>query len=338
MKQVWITRSGAPETLQVREAAEPTAGAGEVRIRVAYAGVNFADIQARLGQYPDAPKPPCVVGYEVSGIVDQVGSTVRGLAVGDRVMALTRFGGYSEVVSVNADWVHKLPDSISMEAAASIGVNYGTAWVMLTLQANARPGQTVLIQSAAGGVGLASLQVCLWRGAVPIGTASAGKHARLKQMGCGMCIDYRNQDVEAEVRRLTGGRGVDIALDSRGGSSIRACYRLLAPLGHLVTFGFGDTVTGKRMNPLSLIKGLVTTPFFHPLSLVNANRSVSGLNMGRLFPEFGRMHDQITQIVRLVADGTFSPVVDQVFSFEEAAAAHHYIQDRRNFGKVLLKP
>ena len=337
MRQVWITGSGAPEKLQVREAAEPSAGAGEVRISVAYAGVNFADIQARLGQYPDAPKPPCVVGYEVSGVIDQVGAGVDGFAAGDRVMALTRFGGYSEVVAVNAEWVHRLPDQVSLEAAGAIPVNYGTAWVMLTRQANVRPGQTVLIQSAGGGVGLAALQTCLWRGGTPIGTASAGKHARLRQMGCARCIDYRSQDVEAEVLKLTEGRGVDIALDSAGGSSIRMNYRLLAPLGHLVMFGFGGTVTGKRMNPLSLLKGLATTPFFHPLALVNANRSISGLNMGRLFPEYGRMRDEIRQIVALVADGTFVPVVDKVFPFEEAAAAHHYLQDRRNFGKVLLK-
>ncbi len=338
MKQVWITGSGAPEKLQVREAAEPSAGAGEVRIRVAYAGVNFADIQARMGQYPDAPKPPCVVGYEISGVIDQLGSGVSGFAVGDRVMALTRFGGYSEVVAVNADWVHKLPDSISLETAGAIAVNYGTAWVMLTRQANVRSGATVLVQSAGGGVGLAALQICLWRGATPIGTASAGKHVRLKQMGCEHCIDYRGQDVEGEVLKLTAGRGVDIALDSAGGSSIRMNYRLLAPLGHLVIFGFAATVTGERMNPLSLIKGLLTTPFFHPLALLNENRSVSGLNMGRLFPEYGRMRGEIGQIVGLVADGTFTPVVDKVFPFEEAAAAHQYLQDRRNFGKVLLKP
>ena len=338
MKQVWITGSGAPEKLQVREAAEPTAGAGQVRIRVAYAGVNFADIQARLGQYPDAPKPPSVVGYEISGVIDQIGAGVSGLAAGDRVMALTRFGGYSEVVAVASEWVHKLPDQVSLETAGAVAVNYGTAWVMLTRQANVRPGQTVLVQSAGGGVGLAAVQTCLWRGATPIGTASAGKHQRLKAMGCERCIDYRSQDVEAEVLRLTDGRGVDIALDSAGGNSIRVNYRLLAPLGHLVMFGFGGTVTGKRINPLSLIKGLLTTPFFHPLTLLNANRSVSGLNMGRLFPEYGRMRDEIGQIVGLVADGTFAPVVDKVFPFEQAAAAHHYLQDRRNFGKVLLKP
>ena len=174
MKQVWITGAGAPEELQLREAVEPSAGAGEVRIRVAYAGVNFADVQARMGQYPDAPKPPCVVGYEVSGVIDQVGSDVAGFAAGDRVMALTRFGGYSEVVAVNADWVHKLPDSISLETAGAIAVNYGTAWVMLTRQANVRSGATVLVQSAGGGVGLAALQICLWRGATPLDSIWGG--------------------------------------------------------------------------------------------------------------------------------------------------------------------
>lgn len=338
MRQIWITAAGAPETLEVRESADPEAGSGEVRIRVGYSGVNFADIQARLGQYPDAPPIPCVVGYEVSGVIDQVGAGVTGLEEGDRVLALSKFGGYSDLVPVNAEWVQKLPADVSLEAGAALPVNYATAWTMLVRQGGLRRGDTVLIHSAGGGVGLAALQICLWKGAVPIGTASAGKHERLRQAGYAHCIDYRTEDFEAGVMKFTEGRGVDIVLDPQGGKSFRKSYRCLAPLGRLYLFGAADLVAGKTRSPVRLLKVLLQTPFFHPLDMLNTNRGVQGINMGRLFPEFGRMRGDLEEIVRKTAEGVFSPVVDKVFSFDDAAAAHQYIQDRRNFGKVLLEP
>ncbi|MCP5191136.1 MAG: zinc-binding dehydrogenase [Pseudomonadales bacterium] len=336
MKQVWISAKGAPETLQLRETADPRAGAGELRIRTAFAGINFADIQARMGQYPDAPPVPCVVGYEVSGIVDQVGQGVSGFSPGDRVLTFTRFGGYSDTVVVDASWVHKVPAGISLQAAAAVPVNYATAWTMLVRLGSLQPGETVLIHSAGGGVGIAALQICQWRGASAIGTASAGKHQRLRELGYAHCIDYRSQDFEREVMRFTAGRGVDVVLDPQGGNSFRKSYRCLAPLGRLFMFGVADSVQGERMQPLALLRALVTTPVFHPLSLLNNNRGVFGTNMGRLFGEFDRLTPDLAEIVRLLGEGTLAPVVDKVFPLEQAAAAHHYIQERRNFGKVLL--
>lgn len=338
MKQVWITSKGAPQTLQLRETADPQVGAGQVRIRVAFAGVNFADIQARMGQYPDAPPIPCVVGYEVAGIIDQVGRGVTGFSEGDRVLSFTRFGGYSDTVVVDASWVHKVPDAVSLEAAAAIPVNYATAWTMLIRLGSLQPGETVLVHSAGGGVGIAALQICQWRGATAIGTASSGKHGRLQELGYAHCIDYRSQNFEQEVKRYTGGRGVDVVLDPQGGNSFRRSYRCLAPLGRLFMFGMAGSVQGERLNPLALLRELVTTPWFHPLSLLNNNRGVFGTNMGRLFEEFERLSPDMEEIVRLLGEGTLAPVVDRIFPFSEAAAAHQYLQDRKNFGKVLLQP
>lgn len=338
MKQVWISGKGAPETLQLREAPDPQVGAGQLRIRVAFSGVNFADIQARMGQYPDAPPIPCVVGYEVSGTVDQVGSGVSGFAEGDRVLSFTRFSGYSDTVVVDASWAHKVPEGVSLESAAAIPVNYATAWTMLIRLGSLQQGETVLVHSAGGGVGIAALQICQWRGAIAIGTASSGKHARLKEMGYAHCIDYRSQDFETEVMRHTGGRGVDVVLDPQGGSSFRRSYRCLAPLGRLFLFGMAGSVQGDRMKPLALLRELLTTPWFHPLSLLNNNRGVFGTNMGRLFDQFDRLSPDMAEIVHLLGEGTLAPVVDRVFPFAEAAAAHHYLQDRKNFGKVLLQP
>src|ERR1019366_688559 len=155
MRQIWISRPGPPEVLEVRTAPDPDAGPGEVRIRVHAAGINFADLMARVGLYPDAPKLPCVVGYEVSGTVDQVGAGVTHCAVGDRVMAMPRFGGYTDTLVVSGEQVFRIPAAMTLEEAAALPVVYLTAYTMMLFTGTLRPGSSVLIHSAAGGVGLA---------------------------------------------------------------------------------------------------------------------------------------------------------------------------------------
>src|SRR5262245_3681658 len=184
MRSVWIPRTGPPEVLEVREGADPVPGHGEALVRVRASGVNFADVMARLGFYADAPPRPCVVGYEVAGTVERVGAGADGgLAPGQRVVALTRFGGYAEAVSVPAAQVFPLPDRLSFEEGAAIPVNYLTAVLMLRYFGNVRAGDRVLVHAAAGGVGMAAIQLCRIAGAEVIGTASASKHAILKEAG-----------------------------------------------------------------------------------------------------------------------------------------------------------
>ena len=189
MRQIWITKTGAPEVLQVREAPDPEAGAGQVRVRVSASGINFADLMARVGLYPDAPKLPCVVGYEVSGIVDQIGAGVSGLAVGDRVLAMCKFGGYSDVVVVPDPQIVKMPPQMTFEEGAALPVVYVTAYNMMLFTGNLRPGSSVLIHSAAGGVGLAAIQIAKTRGCKILGIASASKHDFLREQGCQHPID-----------------------------------------------------------------------------------------------------------------------------------------------------
>ncbi|HXO20612.1 MAG TPA: medium chain dehydrogenase/reductase family protein [Thermoanaerobaculia bacterium] len=338
MRQAWVTRHGGPEVLQVREAPDPPVGEGEVRIRVAAAGVNFADVLARIGLYPDAPKPPCVLGYEVAGEVDAVGPGEDGFRVGDRVLAITHFGGYASTVVEPAMQVVPLPAGLDFPRAAAIPVNYMTAWLMLVRMGNVQAGEQVLVRSAAGGVGQAAVQICRLRGASVIGTASPSKHERLRQSGVAHCLDYRQEDLVAEVRRLTGGRGVDIALDAVGGRSFRDSYRCLAPLGRLMVFGMSSFAPGRRRRLLAILKGLYGTPRFHPMSLINRNRGVFGLNIGHLWQQAGLLRTMLDEIVRLTAAGTFDPVVDRAFPLEGAGDAHAYLQERKNFGKVILTP
>src|SRR5260221_6173185 len=236
MKQVWITRRGPPDVLVVKEAADPEPGPGEVRVRTAAMGGTFAVLLARIGLYPDAPKLPCVVGYEVSGTVDAVGAGVVSLKVGDRVLALTRFGGYSDTIVAPEVQVLPMPSRLTFEKAAAIPVNYITAWIMLVKLGALAKGERILIHAAAGGVGQAALQIARWRGAEVFGTASASKHERLRQLGVAHCIDYHTQDFEEEIRRLTDGKGVDVVIDAVGGKPFKKSYRWLAPLGTLFMF------------------------------------------------------------------------------------------------------
>jgi NADPH:quinone reductase-like Zn-dependent oxidoreductase len=229
MKQIWIQRSGGPEVLTLRDAPDPTPGPGDVLIDVAAAGVNFADVLARMGMYPDAPPLPAVVGYEVAGTVRDVGAGVTGITAGREVVALTRFGGYSDVVSVPEAQVFLKPAGMSFSEAAAVPVNYLTAALALFRFGSLQAGETVLVQNAGGGVGIAATQLAKSRGATVYGTASAWKHEELSRLGVDHSIDYRHEDVISAVNDLTGGRGVDIILDPIGGSSLKRDMEILAP-------------------------------------------------------------------------------------------------------------
>jgi synaptic vesicle membrane protein VAT-1 len=338
MRQIWISRAGTPDVLELREAPDPTPTAGEVRIRVAASGINFADVSARMGLYPDAPPIPCVVGYEVAGVVDELGEGVEDLELGAEVAALTRFGGYSDVVCAPRNQVVRVPEGVSLSTAAAVPVNYLTAWLMLIELGNLSADHTVLVHAAAGGVGQAALQICKWRGAKVIGTASAGKHERLREVGVDHCIDYRTQNFETEVMRITEGLGVDIVLDAVGGESYAKSYRCLRHLGRLFMFGASSFMPGQKRRWIPVIKGLLATPKFKPFDMLDNNRGVFGINLGHLWHETERSRVVCERVFAKLGDGTFTPVIDKEFGFDEAAAAHTYMQERRNFGKLLLVP
>jgi len=339
MRAVWITRPAGPEALQVRETADPQPGPGQVRIRVRAAGLNFAEVMAAQGLYPDAPKPPCVVGYEVAGVVDTLGQRTQGHAPGDRVLAMTHFGGHADVVCAPAQQVLPIPDAMSFEEAAAIPVNYLTAYHMLFRVANVRPGERVLVHMAAGGVGTAVLQLCRTVDDLEVfGTASAGKHEVLRAEGCAHPIDYRTTDYAAEVRRLTGGEGVDVVLDPLGGNDWRKGLKLLRPSGRLVAFGFANLASGPRRRPARLASQVVSIPLLTPLQLMNHNWTVSGVNIGHLWDQMAVLREELQAVLALWDKGSIKPHIDRTYPFAEAAEAHRRILRRRNIGKVLLKP
>ena len=256
MKALVLTGTGGYDVLRVQERPDPPVGPGEVRIAVKAAGINFADTMARVGLYPDAPKTPCVLGYEVAGEIESVGAGVEGRAVGERVVAGTRFGGQAELVTVAAEQALPLPAALSFEQGAAFPVNYGTAYAALIVMGSLREGNRVLIHAAAGGVGIAATQIARNTGAEIFGTSSPSKHEAIRAQGVAHPIDYRTLDFEAEVMRITGGEGVDLVIDAQGPTSFRKDYRLLRSGGRLVMYGISENSKGGKRDIPSTLKAL----------------------------------------------------------------------------------
>jgi NADPH:quinone reductase-like Zn-dependent oxidoreductase len=341
MRQVVITKVGPPEVLQVRESPDPEAGAGQIRLKVRAAGINFADLMARLGLYPDAPKLPCVVGYEASGIVDQVGVGVSEFSIGDRVIAVPHFGAQTDTLVVPAEQAFRMPATMSFEEGAALPVVYLTAHHMMLYTGNLRRGARVLIHSAAGGVGLAAIQLARIYDCEIFGLASPSKHEFLRSQGVHHLIDSAGADAGAyveTVRQLVGDKGLDLVLDPTGGSSFNHGYKLLGPAGRLVAFGFSAAADGPRRSLLRVIGQLARTRFWTLMTLMNDNKTLTGVNMGHLFSRLDILRPQLETLMNFYEAGQIRPYVDRTFSFAEAAAAHQYLHDRKARGKILLVP
>ena len=338
MKQIFITGHGGIDKLQLREAPDPQPQAGELRVRVNASGINFADIMAREGLYPDAPKIPCVVGYEVSGVVDAVGTDTDKSWIGKEVFGLTRFGGYADVVVAPKIQLFEKPAALCHAQAAAIPVNYLTAWQLLVVVGSLSADETVLIHNAGGGVGLAAIDIARHIGATIYGSASAGKHDFLKSRGVHEAIDYTQGDWLPSVMRLTGDRGVELITDPLGGKHWKKSYKALRHTGRLGMFGISVATESGLAGPLRLLKTALGMPLFNPVSLMNDNRAVFGVNMGHLWHEPLKIRRWMDALLQGVADGWVRPHVDREFAFAEVGAAHAHIQSRRNIGKVILIP
>jgi synaptic vesicle membrane protein VAT-1 len=343
MRAVVLTTHGGPEVLRVEDRLDPPLGPGQVRVAVRAAGINFADLMARSGVYPDAPAPPCVLGYEFAGEVEAVAEGVESVSEGDRVTGATRFGGYAERVSVPAEQVLPLPEALSFEQGAAVPVTYGTAYAALVIMGGVREGDRALIHAAGGGVGTAATQLAKARGAEVFGTASASKHDAIRARGVDHPIDYRSRDFAEEVMRITGGEGVDVIIDALGPESFHKDYRILRQGGRLVMYGLADVQTGDRRNIRAVLENLArmpfaTLPWWKSLSLMNENKGVFGLNMLHWWDREGSV-DRIVQPLRAALEaGELDPVVAEAFPFDRAGEAHSFIQERRNVGKVVLVP
>jgi NADPH:quinone reductase-like Zn-dependent oxidoreductase len=323
MRAVVITKHGPPEVLQVQERPDPQARDGKVLIDVKAAGINFADTMARVGLYPDAPKPPCVVGYEVAGTRTDTG---------ERVMAGTLFNGYAERVAANPDDIVPLPDALSFEQGAAIPVNYATAWQGLLGYGPLEAGARVLIHAAAGGVGISATQIAKARGAELWGTASPGKHEAIRGIGIDHPLDYTRSGWERGLPKF------DVVMDAVGGRSFRTSYKLLRPGGRLIAFGASSVMAGETRNLLNAGRAALSMPRFNLIKQMSESKAVIGLNMLTLWKDRGTLEPWIGPVRELVDAGVVQPVVAEAFPFHRAPDAHRYIAERRNVGKVVLTP
>jgi NADPH:quinone reductase-like Zn-dependent oxidoreductase len=338
MRQIVTTKTGGTEVLQVQEAPDPQAKPDEVIVTVRAAGLNFADILARQGLYPDGPAKPCVMGYEVAGVVESVGANVDRSLIGKAVVAMTRFGGQSEKVLVQERQLFAKPDSLSFEQAAAVPVNYLTAWALLVVMGGLRKGEAVLIHNAGGGVGLAALDIAKHIGATTYGTASPGKHEFLRQRGLEHPIDYRNQDWLPALKQMTNDRGVELVIDPIGGGHWKKSYQALRTTGRLGMFGVSTASANGLRGKLKLVKAAAQMPRFYPLGLLSKNRGVFGLNLGHMWHEPEKVAEWVRDIMQGINEGWIQPHVDRAFPFDQAGAAHAYMEARKNIGKVVLVP
>ena len=332
MKRIVYTKRGGLEAIEIIDEKSPEPGNNEVMIEVHRAGINFADLMMRQGLYGAAPDFPFTPGYEVSGVIRAIGSDVERHNVGDRVVALTGFGGYAEQVVVSEERAWTLPDNVSFDAAAAMPVTYLTAHHMLVHLGNFREGDSVLVHHAAGGVGTATAQIVkALKGGRIYGTASAEKANFVEEMG--MIHIPRGEDF---VQRIKGeSDGVHHALDPVGGKHVMESYKALRNGGRLYVFGASSAVKGPKRSLWTAIKMWRTTPRFDPIRMMNSNKSVFGVHMG-MWKDEEIAREQMVALASMLEKGQIDPVIDSVYRFEDVAKAQQYIHNRGNRGKVLL--
>ena len=339
MRAMVIRRYGPPEVLEVRETADPQPRTGEVVIRVKAVGVNFADLFQRMGLYPGTPKPPFVPGLEIAGVVEKVadhGGQLLPFSRGDAVAAVTKWGAYAEWVSVPARDTYRLPPGMPFEDGAAIPVNYLTAYHSLFTMGNLQPGNRVLIHGAAGGVGIAAVQLGRARGLAVFGTAGRTKQEFLKRMGVEHAIDYEKSDFVDVVQKFAPD-GIEMVMDPIGGKSFSRSTECLGPMGRLVVYGFSAAVgPAGRKSWVRAAKAFAQTPRFQPLKLMSRNIAIIGVHLGNMSARANVLRNELDEIFRMYAAGQIKPVIGKSFPLSEAAAAHRYIHERKNIGKVVL--
>jgi NADPH2:quinone reductase len=323
MKAVVIDEFGGPEVLRYRDVPDPSLSPALVLIEVRAVGVNRGDMQQRAGEAGDEQQPlPLIVGWEVAGVVKAVGDLVQNVREGDRVVAIIPSGGYAELAAPIAQAVVPIPQSLSFEEAAGIPIVFMTAWFALVKKAALRPGETALVQAAGSGIGMAGVQIAKHVGARVIATAGSDeKLARARELGADETINYRTADFAEAVTAMTGGRGVDVVLESVGGRTLVRSIELLANGGRLVSVG------NSSGEPVSIDAAL----------LVERDVSLAGLYLGNELLRSGAI-EEFQKVVDLCGRGELKVIIDRVLPLAEAAAAHGILADRANFGKVILKP
>jgi synaptic vesicle membrane protein VAT-1 len=337
MRAAFVTKYGGPDVLEIRETEKRSPDLGEVTIQVKAIGLNFADVLMRTGIYPNAPKPPFVPGMEFSGIVAEVGNAVRSLKPGDHVMGYSRTGSHAEYVTVKETMVGLIPDGMPFEEAASFLIIYLTAFHGLSTLGRINRGDKVLVHSAAGGVGLAAIQLAKYHGAEVFGTiGSEYKRDIVRSQNADHIINYTDENFADKIRLSTKGYGVDIIMDAVGGRVFRPGWKLLAPMGRYILYGFSDAMGKNRFSYLRAGNALVKMPLIVLTSLISSNKSISGFNLSTLTGKSDYLRMIADRLLELYHAGTVKPVIGKIFPFERITDAHAHLQRRESIGKVVV--
>ena len=336
MKAAVLIRTGDPDkAFEIREVPNPKINAGEVLVKVEGFGLNFADVMARMGLYADAPPIPSILGYDVVGHVTEVAPDITHVKVGDRVTAMTRFGGYAEYVAAIGMGVAKIADNVPVGEATALTTQYCTAYFAAADVVNLFEGDRVLIHSAAGGVGTALLQYAKHKGCEIFATVGSDTKAKLvKDAGAHHAINYSTQDFEQEVKRITDGKGVDVIFDAVGGSYMKTGFRSLAPGGRIVCYGAADISDRNIFGKISTLLGF---GIYHPMQFMNTSKALIGVNMLRIADNNpARLKRSLDNVVRLHDEGVFKPLIGRVFPVSQLGEAHAFLGGRGSTGKVTV--
>lgn len=337
MKAIFLTKQGdAFSSFEQRGVPKPQAGKGQALIKVEAFGLNYADVLARRGMYKEAPPLPSLLGYDVAGTIEQLGEGVTGFNIGDRVMAMTRFGGYAEYAVTAALAMAKIPESISMASATALTTQYCTAYFTSAYVTNLFAGDVVLVQSGAGGVGTALIQYAKHRGCTIFATAgSADKIEYLKKCGVDYPINYKTHDFAEEVIKIAGKNSVDVVFDAVGGASVKKGIGLLNSGGRLVCYGAADL---SDKNILGKLGSVVSFGIYHPIFLMMASKAIIGVNMLKIADNKPTVIQHcLQQVVELVNQKIFTPEVGKVFNAAQIGEAHDYLEKRKSIGKVVVE-
>ena len=338
MRAMVVRRHGDVSALELRQLAEPPAAPGQILVSVKAAGVNFADVLARLGLYKAAPKPPFIPGLEVAGVVEKAGEGVTAYKAGDRVMAFCPFGGYAEKVAVSESYAMRIPAGVTFSEAAAFPVQYLTAYHALFQLAHARKTDTVLVHAAAGGVGIASLQLLRITGSAVFATVGSDSKATVvkEENPAARTIVYTREDFSKVIREETGGHGIDVVLDSVGGETFRKSWNLLRPYGRYVLLGAASAVRPGAISKLGALWRIRSMLLVSPLTMIDKNRTLSAFNLFHLADRQDLLREAAEELLSLYSAGSIKPRVGLALPLEKAAEAHRRLQERATVGKVVL--
>ncbi|MBC8767818.1 zinc-binding dehydrogenase [Arenibacter sp. BSSL-BM3] len=338
MKAVYLVKySKADTAFEIREIEIPEISNDQVLIKVEAFGINFADVMARLGLYKGAPPLPALLGYEVVGHIEKCGNNVQNVKVGDRVSAITHFGGYAEFAVAQKEVVYGIPETMSAGAAVALATQYTTAYFLSNEMANIQEGDKVLIHAAAGGVGTALVQLALHKKCLVFGTCSSSdKMEYLRSCGVHHPINYIKEDFTSQVRSILEKGGLDVIFDPVGGLSVRKGYKLLAAGGRLLTYGVSSMNNTKSI--FGKIRVLAQFGIYHPLQFLSNSKGIIGVNMLKMGEENPvKVGRTMKAVIKLAEEGIIQPFIGGEFGVAQLAEAHEFLESRKSIGKIVVK-